>query len=94
MSKEKIVHLIDGQEAGYIVYVINEKGNLQPLHTIAHEEYKGKGVGQKLFQQLLDLADEKGVKIHPVCPFIVKMFRKHPELQHYLEKGYEFPAEG
>lgn len=93
MQKEKIIHLIDGKEAGYIVYLWNEKGNLQPIHTIAHEEYKGQGVGKKLFQQLLNLADEKGVKIYPVCPFVVKTFRKHPELHHYLEEGYEFPAE-
>lgn len=91
-TKEKLVHQIDGQEAGYIVYFWNDKGNIQAISTKSHDEFKGHGVGKKLFQQLLDLADEKGVKIHPVCPFVISMFQKHPEFDTYLEEGYVLPS--
>lgn len=91
-QNEKLIHYIDGQEAGHIVYFWNEKGNLQPVSTKALDEFKGQGVGKKLFHQLLALADEKGVKIHPVCPYVISMFQKHHEYDHFLEEGYTLPS--
>lgn len=91
-QNEKLIYNIDGKEAGYIVYFWNEKGNIQAISTKTHEEFKGHGVGKHLFQQLLNLADEKGVKIHPVCPFVISMFQKHPDLDTYLEDGYVLPC--
>lgn len=90
-QQEKLIYYIDGKEAGYIVYFWNEKGNIQAISTKSHDEFKGYGVGKKNFQQLLDFANEKGVKIHPVCPFIISMFQKHPELDTYLEEGFVLP---
>lgn len=91
-QQEKLIHYIDGEEAGYIVYFWNEKENIQAISTKSHDEFKGHGVGKKLFQQLLSFADEKRVKIHPICPFIISMFQKHPELHTYLEEGFVLPT--
>ncbi|MCU0422256.1 MAG: N-acetyltransferase [Bacteroidia bacterium] len=53
-------------------------------HTTVDESLKGTGAGKKLFDMAVAFANEKGLKVIPLCPFAAAMFRKSPELKHLL----------
>ena len=48
-------------------------------HTFVNPEYKGLGLAKKLLRTLADAALEAGVKIKPVCSFVVKQFEENEE---------------
>lgn len=48
-------------------------------HTRVDDSLRGTGAGRKMLDVLVIMAAERGQKIKPVCPFVVAMFRKHPE---------------
>ena len=43
-------------------------------HTYVDSNYKGQGIAKKLLEELVKNAREQGVKILPVCSFVVKEF--------------------
>ncbi|MDY0027187.1 MAG: GNAT family N-acetyltransferase [Lentimicrobium sp.] len=98
-KKEKMDIKLDesaGRGSLYIGKIDNKVGELQwKIHddyieadsTEIDESLKGQGYGQKLFEELVRHARERKLKIKPVCPFVVKMFERHPEDHDVLYKG-------
>jgi predicted GNAT family acetyltransferase len=81
----------EGQEAGYIKYKWLENGNINANGTLVYDTFKDKKLGMPLFNQLIGFAREKGIKIYPTCPFVVKMFSRMPELNDLLADDYVRP---
>lgn len=75
-------------EAGWIRYQWLENGNLLANGTLVYYEFRDQWLGTPLFNRLIEFAEEKKVKIYPVCPFVVKKFTVHPELKHLLADDY------
>lgn len=48
-------------------------------HTMIKPQAKGKGFGQKLFDNMIQYAEEEKLMIRPICPFVHSMFDKDPE---------------
>lgn len=48
-------------------------------HTVINEEYGGQGLAGKLAKVALNETVDEGRAIVPVCPFIKKYVRKHPD---------------
>lgn len=48
-------------------------------HTVVDEEYGGQGMGARLAAEALEGTVAAGLKIVPVCPYISKYLKKHPE---------------
>lgn len=85
------VQLFDSQGSGR-AFIQGDTGTLAEMtwisggedhiiidHTRVDESLRGTGAGKKLLDALVIMAAERGQKIKPVCPFVVAMFRKHPE---------------
>jgi predicted GNAT family acetyltransferase len=53
-------------------------------HTGVEPEFEGRGVGKALFSQAIAFARKNKVKIVPVCPFVVALFRRDPEVRDVL----------
>lgn len=70
---------INGQHEGYVI----------AYHTWVDDSLRGKGVGIKLLNKLVEFAREKQIKIQPMCSFILAMFDKNPDLKdlRYEEKS-------
>lgn len=51
-------------------------------HTYTHPAYRGQGLALKLVDEVVRLAHEQGVKIMPICPYVIRQFDDH---QHYFE---------
>lgn len=82
------VILDNGMEAGWIQYKWLDNRNLLANGTRVYEEFKEQKLGIPLFNRLLEFAEERKTKIHPLCPFVVKTFARHPELKHLLADEY------
>lgn len=84
----RYVAYVDGTEAGYIKYTYLPNGSIKADGTLAYEEFRDHRLGMPLFDHLIGFAQEKGIKIYPTCPFVVKMFARKPELNDLLDEDY------
>lgn len=48
-------------------------------HTYVPQSLEGRGVARALLDAALDEARSKGLKIQPVCSYVVAQFQRHPE---------------
>lgn len=68
----------DGERMGSIVYE-DRDGALYATHTWTDDAHRGKGVAGKMLDALVAHAVERGVKIVPVCSYVVSSFERNPE---------------
>ncbi|MEZ5106178.1 MAG: GNAT family N-acetyltransferase [Draconibacterium sp.] len=61
-----------------IAYV--KSGNkIYLTHTEVPPELGGKGIGKALVEMVLEDIRQKGMLLVPLCPFVVKYLKRHPE---------------
>ena len=53
-------------------------------YTYVSEELRGQGIAKILVRVLVDWARKEGLKIKPVCPFVVAEMEKNQEYQDVL----------
>lgn len=64
-------------------------GKLRVYHTEVSPKYEGRGFSKVLLQRLVSYARENGLRIIPLCPYVLSEFRKHPAdfVDVWLKKG-------
>jgi predicted GNAT family acetyltransferase len=53
-------------------------------HTEVPSHHRGKGIGEELAGQALDMVRERNLKVVPRCKFIAAFIEKHPEYRDML----------
>lgn len=53
--------------------------NIIAYHTEVSEKLRGQGVAGKLFDALINYAQENNMKIVPLCPYVHAQFKRHEE---------------
>lgn len=66
-------------------------GRIALLHTEVQEGFEGQGVGSRFARAVFADARERGLKVIPKCPFIVRWLERHPEQQDVLLKPLGSP---
>ena len=56
-------------------------GGIAYIHTEVPPELAGRGLGSILVRHILDYAQNEGLKVKAVCPFVKAYIDKHPEYQ-------------
>ena len=64
-----------------ITYIPAEDGKIIVDHTGVADELKGKKVGRKLVDKIVEYAREENLKIIPQCSFVKKVFEENPEYE-------------
>ena len=72
-----------GERLGLADYHIDGDRITLP-HTEIDPAHGGQGYGAVLVKGVLDDAERRGLRVHPVCPFVVRYLERHPEYQHLL----------
>lgn len=67
-----------------MVYVMAGSKRMIIEHTEVDESLKGKGVGAKLLEALVDFVRREGIKVVPLCPFASATFKKRADLRDVL----------
>jgi predicted GNAT family acetyltransferase len=76
---------LDGGTA-FIDYTVS--GNVRTLtHAEVPAALRGGGVAGRLTGAALDLVRSQGIKVIPVCPYVVTFIERHPEYQDLLARG-------
>lgn len=53
-------------------------GALWVDHTFTHPSLRGQGVAAELLEAVVNKAIDEGLKIMPVCPYVVRKFDQEP----------------
>lgn len=69
---------VNGERLAELGYHITEAGNYSLDSTRVDDRLRGKNVGKQLVEAAVAFARQNGVKIVPVCPFVVALFEKIP----------------
>lgn len=81
-ERQRFEVLTGGNVIGKAVYKEYDGGGSPQrifYHTVINEEYGGQGLAGKLAKAALNETVDEGRAIVPVCPFIKKYVRKHPD---------------
>ena len=81
-ARQRFEVLTGGNVIGKTVYKEYDAGGSPQrifYHTVINEEYGGQGLAGKLAKAALGETVGEGRAIVPVCPFIKKYLRKHPD---------------
>lgn len=54
-------------------------------HTEVDSIMAGKGIGKMLVEAVIELAEQKSLKILPLCPFANAFFKKNKQYYHLLK---------
>lgn len=69
-----------GEQVGYLAYHRSDEEDVMVLpHAEVSTEHEGRGIGSALAQAALDDARSKGLRVVPICPFVVAYLERHPE---------------
>ena len=71
-----------GEQVAYLEYML-AKEQIVYTHTEVPENLEGQGIASRLAQTALEYAQEKQLKVLPLCPYI----RRHPEYKPLLRPG-------
>lgn len=80
---------LDGHTA-IAEYILNKQGVLFFTHTEVPKEFEGEGVASKLMESAFADAEERGLKIAPICPFVKSYIQRHPEWKRLLAEEHRF----
>lgn len=80
---------LDGHTA-IAEYILNKQGVLFFTHTEVPKEFEGEGVASKLMESAFADAEDRGLKIAPICPFVKSYIQRHPEWKRLLAEGHRF----
>ena len=72
-------HLTEGGETLAKLEVAVIKDNLVAYHTEVSPKLRGQGVARKLLDSLVGYAQNNGLKIVPLCPYVLAEFKRRPE---------------
>lgn len=64
-----------------MVYTMAATDKMIIEHTEVSEELKGQSIGLRLVKNAADYARKNNIKIVPLCPFTLSVFKKRPEFE-------------
>lgn len=73
-----------GDETAFLLYK-KIHGQIHLIHTEVPVALRGTGLGSKLVEGALQLADQSRLKVVPQCPFGVEILKRHPEYLHVVD---------
>src|SRR5579885_2795838 len=86
------LHRFELHEAGETAFLSYEKssGSYRLIHTEVPSALRGKGVGTKLVQGVLQLIEQKKLKVIPQCPFVIDQLKAHPQYLGAVDEKYKY----
>lgn len=76
-----------GRLAGRAEYRLRP-GKIVLTHTEVDAAFEGRGLAGQLARGALDAARERGLRVVPLCPYIARYIRRHPEYVPLVDDRY------
>ena len=78
---------VDGKKASLTFSIRNKE--LVADATYTPPELRGRGIATRLVEAAIDYSRRNGLRIYPVCPYVIEYFRRRPELGSLLSDRYQ-----
>jgi uncharacterized protein len=85
-DSHRYVVRIDGGRAGLLQYRLHPE-SIELVHTEIYEEFEGRGLGSQLISFALKDAQERGLTVLPVCPFVNDYIQRHRQYVGLVPEG-------
>jgi uncharacterized protein len=84
------LHRFELHERGETAFLLYERtpGAVRLIHTEVPGALRGKGVGSRLVAGVLNLVEQNGFKVIPVCPFVIEYLKRHLECLDIVDEKY------
>ncbi len=69
----------DRVKVAEMVYTMPSNDTMIIEHTEVSESLKGQNIGKMLVKNAVEFARKNNIKIIPLCPFTLSVFKRHPE---------------
>lgn len=77
---------VDGQVAGFAEYRLTPD-RIVFTHTEVGDAYEGQGLASQLVKRALDVSRDTGLKVVPLCPYVARFIKRHPEYQDLVAEA-------
>ena len=83
------------QDAAGTAFLIYEKmgDSIRLIHTEVPSVLRGKGIGSRLIEGVLKVAERKNMKVIPLCPFVADYIKAHPEHLGLVAESHKYLVE-
>ena len=73
---------------GFVPRIIYKRSGdkIYLIHTEVPKELGGGRIAHSLVEKVLEDIRQKGIKLIPLCPFVIKYLKLHPEWQFLVYK--------
>jgi len=78
--------IVDGKKAS-LTFSLRDK-ELVADATYTPPELRGRGIATRLVEAAIDYSRKRGLRIYPICSYVIEYFRKKPELGNLLSDRY------
>ena len=82
--KGRFVAMDDSKQAGAIFYTLAGESKMILNHTEVDNAYRGKSIGKKILNYIVEFSRENDIKIIPLCPFAKSVFEKTESMRDVL----------
>lgn len=82
-SEHRFVLSRHGADLAHVEYVVRD-GVWFITHTFTEPTARGQGLAAQVVQATLDGARTEGVRVRPICPYVVGYVELHPEYAELL----------
>ncbi len=82
-NRQRYEITVDGRLAGVALYELG-KGEITLTHTEVDRAFSGRGLGRRLAADVLDDARARVLRVRPLCPFMARFIRSHPEYENLV----------
>lgn len=80
---QRYVLTLEGRPIGFVTYRTGA-GVIALLHAEVNPSHERQGWGSRLVAGTLQDARRRGLKVRPVCPFVVAYIERHPQFRDLL----------
>lgn len=85
-KKRRYEFQVEGKIA-FIDYMVSVNQEIYFTHTEVPLSLGGRGIGTQLVEKALIDIKGKGLKLMPLCPFVAKYIKVHPEWKEIVVQG-------
>lgn len=76
-----------GEYLPKIEYIKTKNGEIYLTHTEVPIALEGQGIATQLVEKVLADIESKDLKLVPMCPFVAKYIKKHPDWKRIVLRG-------
>ncbi|WP_433515575.1 GNAT family N-acetyltransferase [Nonomuraea sp. CA-143628] len=84
VAKSRFEIFVDGKVAGFADYRLLPT-KIVFTHTEVLPEHEGQGLAGKLVGHALDASRDTGLRVVPLCPYVVKYIERHPQYKDLVD---------